>query len=88
MTRDLTAKLAKARAEVARLERQVTSAPCREVGHRWVQAGGANCGCPRDVGWCSVPVNQCSVCGEWDYGENAEAHQMRGSCEARAEALI
>jgi hypothetical protein len=55
--------------------------PCAVLGHKWVSTGGANCGC-RD-GCCSVPVHQCDSCGDYDYGDNDEADEMREACEFR-----
>lgn len=52
--------------------------PCRILGHRWVFAGGRNCGCGRDA--CSVPVHECEACGDCDYGDNAEADETRERC--------
>jgi len=54
--------------------------PCAVLGHKWEIVGGANAGChPRDC-QCSIPVNECSVCGDCDYGENAEADEIRERC--------
>lgn len=82
---ELLKKLEDARSQVAQLERQVAGAPCAEVGHRWISKGGMNAGC--DIGGdlcnCSIPVNVCSVCGDCDYGENAEAQQIREDCKFR-----
>lgn len=80
---DLQQRLAAAKSEVARLEREAAAAPCREVGHRWASVGGANCGC--DDGECSIPVYECKVCGECDYGENAEAAAVKRNCMERFE---
>ena len=68
-----------ARAEVLRLERQAASATCAEIGHRWLSVGGRNAGCGLYCG-CSVPVHECSVCKDSDYGENAEAEEIRADC--------
>lgn len=75
---ELIDKLEAARAEVARLEREVAAGPCREHGHTWIHIGGANCGC--DGGQCSVPVHECSKCRDCDYGQNAEAEAKRREC--------
>lgn len=75
-------KIEAARAELARLERLGASATCAEVGHRWVSLGGCNCGCDPDA-CCSVPVHECAVCGDCDYGENSEAEGVRAACLAR-----
>jgi len=74
----LVDELEAARAEVSRLERQVASATCAEVGHRWQSSGGANCGCK--IGYCSVPVHECAVCGDCDYGDNEDADDVRANC--------
>jgi ribosomal protein L29 len=83
----LAEKLDAARAEVARLERQAAAATCAEIGHRWVSLGGCNCGCEgngREYGGCSVPVHECAICGDCDYGENHDAEEVRRRCaEAR-----
>lgn len=82
---DLLDKLEAARAEVARLEREIAGAPCADVGHRWKFFGGRHCGC--EPGSCSVPVHKCSVCGDYDYGENDESEDIRRRCrEDRSDA--
>jgi hypothetical protein len=48
------------------------------AGHKWVSMGGCNCGCPD--GRCSVPVCECTVCGDYDYGDNDEANAKRERC--------
>ena len=52
--------------------------PCDVLGHRWRFSGGAGCGC--EGGSCSVPVHDCEVCGDCDYGENGEASETRRVC--------
>lgn len=67
-------------------EQECGSAPPRrdfiflgcQRGHDWESIGGANCGC-KD-GACSVPVYQCRVCRDCDYGENEEAREARKLC--------
>lgn len=49
-----------------------------QVAHQWETIGGANCGC--EDGACSVPVRQCAVCGDCDYGENEDATNVRDNC--------
>ena len=68
------------RNELARLERELATKSCREVGHRWVFRGGANACCFEDCS-CSVPVYECSVCKDCDYGVNREAEDIRAACE-------
>lgn len=53
---------------------------CTE-GHDWQSVGGCNAGCSEWCG-CSVPVNRCSRCGDWDYGENDDARRVRENCTA------
>lgn len=83
---ELLEKLESARAEVARLERIAATATCREIGCDMQSIGGANCGCifydgeDRCEGQCSIPVLQCTRCGDCDYGDNAEAEEKRSSC--------
>lgn len=71
-----------ARAEVARLEREVAAGPCREVGHAWRLIGGCSAGCDRDCR-CSVPVHECAKCRDCDYGDNDEADKVREQCAER-----
>lgn len=57
-------------------------------GHAWSSVGGANAGCGEDC-FCSVPVHECSRCGECDYGENDEASEIRSACRVdRADARL
>jgi len=76
---DLLTELEKAKARVAQLERQVLAAPCAEVGHRWRHIGG-RCACCDDACRCSIPVNECEVCKDCDYGENEEARRVIKEC--------
>lgn len=50
-----------------------------EGGHDMKHIGGCNAGCHKDC-CCSVPVHTCSRCGDSDYGDNAEADQVRADC--------
>lgn len=79
---DLREQLEHHAGEVARLEREIRAAPCREVGHRMKHIGGMNAGCSE---WCacSVPVHSCEVCGDSDYGDNDDAVQARADCAAK-----
>lgn len=80
MMGDLAERLDEARAQVVRLERQAAAATCAELGrHQWVSLGGCNCGC--ENGSCSVPVHECSVCKDCDYGENEWADETRQKCK-------
>lgn len=60
--------------------------PC--VDHFWEFQGGKNACCDLGVDdcGCSVPVHRCRSCGDWDYGENPEADQVRAECKAHREA--
>lgn len=49
-----------------------------QVGHDWETLGGCNCGCAD--GDCSIPVMFCKRCAACDYGDNAEAEQIRVDC--------
>ena len=72
-------QLEDARAEVHRLERMAAAATCAELGrHDWQSIGGCNCGCPD--GSCSVPVHECTRCGDCDYGKNDDADDVRRNC--------
>lgn len=53
---------------------------CFVLGHRWKFVGGRSCGC-EDRGGCSVPVYRCEGCGDYDYGNNQEADEVRRLCE-------
>lgn len=57
---------------------------CIANGHTWKFFGGTNAGC-HEACSCSVPVHECIVCGENDYGENDEAVGVRENCEEREE---
>ena len=55
--------------------------PCSVLGHKWKHIGGCNCGCDGG-GNCSVPVHECEVCGDCDYGDNEDATATRAACQA------
>lgn len=81
---DLLVELEEAKREVARLERAVARSSCSEVGHRWKHIGGRNAGCDlADRCCCSVPVHECEVCGDCDYGESDEAIEVLRACTER-----
>lgn len=75
----LREEIAEAEARLARLKQQEAAATCAEVGHRWKHIGGRNAGCG-DACDCSVPVHQCEVCGDCDYGDNAEGTATIAAC--------
>lgn len=53
---------------------------CQDGLHKWKSIGGKNAGCGDTCG-CSVPVHECTVCGDCDYGQNADADEVRATCE-------
>lgn len=55
--------------------------PCRILGHKWAFYGCRNCGC--EDGSCSFPVHRCESCGDWDYGDNDEAAEIKIACDER-----
>lgn len=87
--KSLEEQLADAKAELDRIERAIRAAPCAEVGHRWKHLGGKHAGCvesdPDFDCDCSLPVYECEVCGNCDYGENEEAREIIANCKARRE---
>lgn len=76
---DVFDRLEQAKAEVARVEREIATGPCRTHGHDWQSIGGCNAGCHETCA-CSVPVNTCTKCGDCDYGENDDAIETRRAC--------
>jgi hypothetical protein len=59
---------------------------CYSGRHEWRHIGGRNACCrddPANCG-CSVPVHECAKCGDCDYGDNAEADQVRAECQRDA----
>lgn len=56
--------------------------PCNVLGHKWVFLGGAHASCECGGG-CSVPVYECSACGDCDYGENVEADEIKAECRRK-----
>jgi hypothetical protein len=76
----LIEELREAEARVLQLQRHIGAATCIEVGeHDWKHIGGCNAGCDEECG-CSVPVHECTRCGDCDYGDNEEAASTRASC--------
>lgn len=64
------------------IDSKAARAFCGITGHTWKSLGGTNAGCGRDCG-CSRPVNTCIVCGDCDYGENAEGDEIVKDCAER-----
>lgn len=82
---NLAEELRRAEARVEVLKRQTAFATCVELGeHDWQLIGGRNAGCHDDCSLCrcSVPVHECSRCGDCDYGENPEAETIVSHCLA------
>lgn len=76
-------ELEEAEAGVDRLKRKIAAATCREAGCDMQFFGGCNAGCDLGNGCgCSVPVHVCTRCGDSDYGDNAEAAEIRVRCAA------
>ncbi len=79
----LADEIRQAEAHVEALKRRAAGATCAELGeHDWKLLGGCNAGCNDDCSLCgcSVPVHQCSRCGDCDYGENPEAERILAAC--------
>lgn len=79
MRGQLARELEEARARVAQLERQALQATCQDLGCDLQHIGGASCGCHKDA-CCSIPVYRCRRCKGYDYGDNAEADEIRRTC--------
>jgi hypothetical protein len=60
------------------MDRDIMYLGC-ENGHDWKSVGGANAGCGKNCS-CSVPVHECTRCGDSDYGQNDEAETIRDEC--------
>lgn len=70
-----------AKSKVASLERQlVRVTECEEFGHDWVFTGATTIGCCEGC-VCSAPVYSCTRCAAIDYGDNADAVEIRKLCE-------
>lgn len=52
---------------------------CVHGDHDWQSTGGCHCGC-EDGRSCSVPVHECTRCGDCDYGDNDEARDIVAKC--------
>lgn len=59
-------------AKLTYLRHKEATGGCAEVGHRWKFIGGSNAGCGPNC-CCSVPVCECKVCRDCDYGEPERA---------------
>lgn len=55
---------------------------CWDGDHKWKSMGGKNAACElgSDLCSCSVPVSECEICGLCDYGDTAEADEIRNEC--------
>jgi hypothetical protein len=67
--------------KLLQLKRQQETEDCRKVGCHFVFMGGKNACCEIDGCGCSVPVYGCPKCGDSDYGDNAEACEIREQCK-------
>lgn len=67
-------------------KRDILYVNCQDGLHVWQSVGGANAGCGRDCA-CSVPVNECTVCRDSDYGKNAAADEVRAECRKDMESM-
>lgn len=76
---DLADQIAVAEAHLRGL-RAKAALSCVDGRHDWKFIGGRNAACGVDGCSCSVPVHRCASCGDYDYGENAEAEQIVGRC--------
>ena len=76
----LREQLVTAENEVEALKRRIAAENCREVGCDMKHIGGRNAGCD-DACVCSIPVYECTKCGDSDYGDNAEARDKIDQCE-------
>lgn len=77
----LREELSELEAQAAVLRSRIGAETCETAGHVWRHIGGRNAGCD-DACRCSVPVHQCDVCGDCDYGDNAEADETMAKCAA------
>lgn len=53
---------------------------CQMRGHDWRLIGGRKAYCSEDGCGCSIPVHECTRCGDCDYGENDEAVSIMARC--------
>lgn len=80
-------RLKKAAGEDIDQEHAKAKAHCAAHGHTWRSIGGANAGCC-DTCNCSVPVFECLICNDSDYGENDEAKEIIRFCNQVCEAVV
>lgn len=77
---DLIKKLEETEAKAAFLRKQIRDGVCSQYGHEWTDVGGCSAGCDQQC-QCSVPVRQCSKCGDMDYGQNRDAKDIVAKCQ-------
>jgi len=59
-----------------------THDPCPfQSEHDWQFVGGTCANCSPDCS-CSVPVSECTQCGDCDYGHTVEADKIILACKA------
>ena len=75
----LREELEEAEGRIAHLRRQIAASGCAKAGHKWKHLGGKNCGCFEGSS-CSLPVHECEVCGDCDYGENRWSTEQIAKC--------
>lgn len=78
----LREELEETEARAEHLRRRIAAEACAVAGHDWKHIGGRNAACHDDCA-CSIPVYECTVCKDSDYGENAEANEKMRQCEIR-----
>jgi hypothetical protein len=54
--------------------------------HEWEEAGACSAECDDDCS-CSIPVQRCRRCDQYDYGHNAQAETIRAQCKRRKSRL-
>lgn len=79
MKNNIFLELEKAEAEVERIRKEIITGPCLEYGHNWKHYGNRNVCCSDECD-CSIPVNKCSKCGDYDYGDNEESKMIIIEC--------
>jgi hypothetical protein len=67
-------------AKVERLECFAAASTCAGLSeHDWVSPAGCNCGC-HELACSSAPAHERSRRGTCDYGDNADAIEIRPQC--------
>ena len=66
------------------MTRDIIFLNCQDGKHQPQLVGGMNAGCGQFC-HCSVPVYECAICGECDYGNNDETAEIIAKCAEREE---